>query len=406
MTVRELPEIRFINTVHNLVEFYNGYEDRGFDGKVTVLIPCYKKSHYIYNTTLSCVNQTYKVNVLILLMDEESIALKGKLEKLPGVKCLCSERKSVTNARRFLVDNCNTQWFFFLDGDDELTSTCIETLINNGSGAIRYPACNCDNDYKPEPALHNLERNNITNIIVYNNTALMHKDVFYDIDYDDSLSNGGEDTDFNLRLASCGKWKISFVPDAYYIYKLNTENQLTKDFSKFSESVFRCFKKNQSVLIQGLVNYRNKTKDTFYLIETLTDFTYSKMIAWLVFKEDTNLKVQFDYEISNLFKCLLNLDSNEVRYIAGGRVRTFEDLLYVSDHLDVDIHFNDKLDKIFKAAKKYKLVYNGDVNKRPVKFMANKDFVNLIKHYTLPKELKHLKELYDDYSCLQKCLQK
>lgn len=317
----------FVRNIH----FENGTKTRNLDlntEDVTILIPCYKKQNYIVETVLSCLAQTVPVKVNVLLMDEESYKMKKKLESM-GVKCYCTERKIVTQARTFLVDNCETDWFVFLDGDDLLAPNFVETL-SKLDGAARFPSSVNEKNGVNYPCLPD-EPTDIANTLAYNNTALIHKDVFYDLGgYDDNLCRGGEDTDFIIRLL-LSDWKMNFCSDTYYVYQRETENNLTRDFDAFQTSVLACFRKNHIGIGKHITRKRDKENNISIVKYILEDMDYKKCAAFLLRSRYPELeyKVLFDVFKRN-FTGIKNTEANRIE---NKDLKQYFDSLNLSDKL-------------------------------------------------------------------------
>ena len=90
--------------------------------KLTVLIPCYGKAKYIKDTVSSVLANTLLPDkIIILLMDNNSIALKDELLAMSSIiDCREHERLHVEEARNYLATLADSEWLMFLDADDQL----------------------------------------------------------------------------------------------------------------------------------------------------------------------------------------------------------------------------------------------------------------------------------------------
>lgn len=233
---------------------------------ISVLIPCYNKYDYIIECVESCLNQTLSPkNIVVLLMDEKSIKLKDTLQSLDqSVICIESERMNVCKARTTLVNKyCPTDWFIFLDADDTLSENCIEVLYKMDC-SIAYPAVNNDdNDMEIAdmiPTKYGFPSTSLTS----NMTCLMNKQIFNEIGLDESLCDGGEDFDFNIRAFSDTNYKIGFTYEAWYNYR-TVFGGLSKK-KEFFESFDQAVLKNLEFLHSEFVSYNgyNYIEDKFY----------------------------------------------------------------------------------------------------------------------------------------------
>lgn len=388
------PSILFINEYHRYCKFLNGTEDRTFDGKATVLIPCYKKSNYVRKAVKSCCIQSPAVKVMVLLMDPESQRLAPELSQMGDVECICSERLIVTQARSKLVDMCHTDWFVFLDADDELSPEYM-SVLSKKKGAARFTGCRFYKDSKTYGPLQNVNINNITNLITYNNTCLMHKDVFYDIGYDDSLCSGGEDTDFNLRLIGKRKWLVSYTTDTYYLYNFETESQLTK-MKGFSESLFKSFQKNREILLEGIRGSWVRFKDYEKVKWLLDNFTEENLMAFVDYYRfgEVKLKIRFDRLCAHTYYSYLkeSRGNKNPLILRGGSVKCFADLIYKAEGIELEIE--DPIERLFYALENYRCIENNDVNDRDVADVTNEHFFEYIKPFWLPREIKKFIDMW------------
>lgn len=241
---------------------------------ISVLIPCYGKAKYIVDCVKSCVNQSMKLKeIVVLLMDDDSIALKDELEKL-GATCYVGERSNAVKSRTQLVNEfCKTDWFILLDADDMLMSNCVETLYNENATVV-YPVIVKVDEYGIKK--YNLEDTESYHgiSIQQNLTCLMNKDIFNEIGLDENLCNGGEDFDFNVRLLALKKYKIAHTNKTCYLYR-ETENGLTKK-KEFYESHFNSVVKNIDFLHQEFVKIEGDKEWEREFAKNPTLETYAK----------------------------------------------------------------------------------------------------------------------------------
>lgn len=241
---------------------------------ISVLIPCYGKAKYIADCVKSCVNQTMKpYETIVLLMDDESIALKDELEKL-GATCYVGEKSNACKSRTQLVNEyCKTEWFILLDADDMLMSNCIETLYKEDA-SVAYPSITEMNEQGEIEESNKLIESSYLRILYQNLTSLMPKAIFNEVGLDENLCNGGEDFDFNLRLLALKKYKIGHTNETSYLYRYS-EDGLTKK-KEFYESHFSAFGKNIDFLHREFVAYKGDKEWEREFAENPTLETYAK----------------------------------------------------------------------------------------------------------------------------------
>lgn len=219
---------------------------------ISVLIPCYGKAKYIVDCVKSCVNQTMKpYEIVVLLMDNESIALKNELEKI-GATCYIGEKTNACNSRTQLVNEyCKTEWFIFLDADDLLMNNCIETLYKEKASVVYPVILKIDEQGNEITKLEDMKEATHLQSLRQNLTSLMTKTIFNEVGLDESLCNGGEDFDFNLRLLALKKYKVAHTIKSAYLYRY-CENGLTKK-KEFYQSHFNSVVKNIDFLHQHYI---------------------------------------------------------------------------------------------------------------------------------------------------------
>lgn len=252
---------------------------------ISVLIPCYGKSKYIVDCVKSCVNQTMKLKeIVVLLMDDDSIALKSELEKL-GATCYIGEKSNACKSRTQLVNEyCKTDWFLLLDADDMIMENCIETLYNENASVVYPSIIKVDEDGKSSEKLEEVET--VHSQCLYQNlTCLMNKTIFNEVGLDEDLCKGGEDFDFNLRLLALKKYKVIHTTKTAYLYRY-CENGLTKN-KDFYDSHFKAVIKNIDFLHKEYVKKNGEEENEMSFAENPTlekfvelyPFHFTKMIA-------------------------------------------------------------------------------------------------------------------------------
>lgn len=105
------------------------------DPKVSIVVPIYKVEKYLKRCIESLLNQTYK-NLQIILVDDgspdicgdicEEFALKDK-----RIEVYHKENGGLSDARNYGVQYIKGQYTLFLDSDDWIVESCVETLMKN-----------------------------------------------------------------------------------------------------------------------------------------------------------------------------------------------------------------------------------------------------------------------------------
>lgn len=101
--------------------------------KVSVIVPVYKSEMFLEKCVQSILSQTYK-NIELILVDDGSPDNSGKMcdnyaQKDERVIVIHKENGGTCSARNAGLECVKGQYLMFVDGDDWLTSDCIEYLM-------------------------------------------------------------------------------------------------------------------------------------------------------------------------------------------------------------------------------------------------------------------------------------
>ncbi len=103
--------------------------------KVSIVIPVYNIKNYIDRCLTSIISQTYS-NIQIIIIDDGSIdgssEICDKYSVLDDrIEVVHIENGGVGNARNIGIEKANGEYILFIDGDDYIENSYIETLINS-----------------------------------------------------------------------------------------------------------------------------------------------------------------------------------------------------------------------------------------------------------------------------------
>lgn len=306
---------------------------------ITVLIPCYGKAKYIEEAVKSCINQTMKpVSIIVLLMDDESIAMKEELESLDTiVTCIVSERLNACASRTKLVNEyCQTDWFILLDADDTLKENFIEETYKV-EGSVIVPRKQLMTEDGSTIIYEDVFTKQVylcgnPFIFIFNNlTSLMNKEVFNSIGLDEELCNGGEDFDFVIRLFEQRKYKVAVAGNTCYNYRQCVG---LSNLDAFYKSYLNAVVKNLEFLHKEYVAYKgyDKFEDLFYhnpTVETYVSFQNYEL-ANIVIDKDTLIK--YKLYMSKKRTPLAPYSKDQFIVIGG---REIPDFMYANKTFDV-----------------------------------------------------------------------
>lgn len=102
--------------------------------KFSIIIPCYNLETIVENTINSVIEQTY-ANFELLLIDDGSIdntlkRLQLFSSKDNRIKVFSKENGGVSSARNYGIDIATGEYILFLDGDDRITPSLLESAYN------------------------------------------------------------------------------------------------------------------------------------------------------------------------------------------------------------------------------------------------------------------------------------
>lgn len=194
-------------------------QNKVVENTIAVVIPSYNSSETINDCIYSVLNQTHKVNEIIIVNDgstdntlEILESIKNK-EKSYFIKILNQKNKGIGAARNLGLQNCNSEFVAFLDSDDYWFSNkieiCLEELSkkndldivyhdeilikNNKSKLIEFGRI-----LEPKPNNFVFFRNNLSPSSVIVRFALLKKIGFFS---EDMKFNSAEDYDLWIRLS-------------------------------------------------------------------------------------------------------------------------------------------------------------------------------------------------------------
>lgn len=115
---------------------------------ISIIVPIYNVERYVKKSIESIQNQTYK-NLEIILIDDGSTDSSGKIcDYFSGrdkrIVVRHKENGGQGTARNMGLDICKGEYIAFLDSDDSMEATCIESLYSFMMDEnLDISACNC-----------------------------------------------------------------------------------------------------------------------------------------------------------------------------------------------------------------------------------------------------------------------
>ena len=222
---------------------------------VSIIVPVYKAEKYIHQCVDSLLTQTYR-NIEVILVDDGSPDRSGAIcdeyaAADSRVKVIHQPNGGVSVARQTGMDNATGDYFIHADPDDWVESTMIEELM---AKAIEEDAdmVICDY-YEEDGGKSSYKHNNIENTTSAKRLLEMTISDAYLTSFCLMLVRSviskairltpvmscREDQLYIVRLLNNNP-KVSYLPKAFYHYRIDNASSLTHDFSE--KRVDSCYK--------------------------------------------------------------------------------------------------------------------------------------------------------------------
>lgn len=215
--------------------------------KISIIIPTYRPQSYIHDCLDSVAAQTlskelYEV-IVVLNGDKEPYwtELQSYQQEKADVhiRLFYSAQRGVSAARNMGVEEARGEYLCFMDDDDLVTPTYLQSLLRIASedtvalskvwafedGTDRLQPIYMTREFQPQAASLNLEavRRNLYSAC----GKLIHRDIIADRRFDTSLQNG-EDAQFMLLISDKIK-SASFTDEtAQYLYRQRKDSAFNK----------------------------------------------------------------------------------------------------------------------------------------------------------------------------------
>lgn len=255
---------------------------------ISIIIPAYNISLYIQECLESICNQTYNDYEVILIDDgstDDTYRICrdfiNKNNLIPKFKLIKKSNEGVVKARLDGLNISNGDWIMFVDGDDTLEPTAIETLskyitkdINIVIGTFNYYIGN-NKKFANNKSLGKYNADEYIDLLLlgrvyvapwgklYRRTLLTNEM----LDLPRNIKNK-EDYIMNMRIACSQKGSVLFVNDAVYNYRYGRAN-----------SALTLYKSN--------ISLQYELKIMNYIIESLKRYnlydTHKKYISYYYF---------------------------------------------------------------------------------------------------------------------------
>ncbi|MCK5294944.1 MAG: glycosyltransferase family 2 protein [Arcobacteraceae bacterium] len=253
--------------------------------KISVIIPSYNRAEFLPKTIESILNQTVKVNEIIVV-DDGSTDNTQEVIKEYDIKYIYQENSGVSSARNAGIKSAVNDWITFLDSDDIWETTKIEKQIefykNNKTIKFSYT----DELWKFNNKIIKQNKNqqklqnstfvdNISLCKIGTSTVFIHKYILDEVGLFDEKLIACEDYDLWLRILR--KYKVGYIDEKLITKIAGHKGQLSfetkaQDYyrilallkhknSEYKDKVLEEIKKKKEILLKGA----NKHKNQFFI---------------------------------------------------------------------------------------------------------------------------------------------
>jgi glycosyltransferase involved in cell wall biosynthesis len=227
---------------------------------VSIVIPCYNDAHYIEESVLSAVNQTYENKEIIVVDDGSDERTKKVLKNLqPKIDALITqENKGLSAARNLGIKSSRGEFILVQDSDDFFDSTFCEKAVNafNQDNNIKLVTCHAVRFYKDHKKnnLHIPIGGGLENFLKVN--SAIGTSMFCKIDwkhvngYDEEMREGYEDWEFFIRILSEGG-KAFVLPEPLFYYRQKSNSMRIEANKKKYDLLRYIYIKHQNLYIKN-----------------------------------------------------------------------------------------------------------------------------------------------------------
>jgi len=250
--------------------------------KITAIIPTFNRAILIKDALYSVLNQTYRVDEIIVVDDGSTDDTQESLKKFHNINVIKTRNMGVSHARNIGIKDAKNDWIAFLDSDDIWLEDKIQKQVNlhKHDKNIMFSHTNERwlRDGKKIKYPRTLAKSsgycflqNISTCKIAASSVMIHKKVFDDVGYFDEKMRVCEDYDMWLKISS--KYEIGLIKEELIIKKAG-HKQLSNDIfaidryhvyslQKFLDTKFKDEIKNEitkkcNILIKGALKHNNK----------------------------------------------------------------------------------------------------------------------------------------------------
>lgn len=286
---------------------------------VSIIIPCFNDPTNVHNAIQSGIEQTY-TNIEVIIIDDGSVPrLDIDSELYPAnVRIFHQKNHGVARARNLGIQKSKGQFLKFLDADDEILPSCIETQMNYiNSDTISFIGYEIRKGNKS--AFGTPKFDNLLDAVFQGNIAPLHSGLYPReiIEEIGGFSDKGplygslEDYDFHFKMALRGT-KTSVTHEQGVIYHKQPRSR-SSDQTKFTNA-------HIYILKQGITNsFPVEHSLAQSILIGLCDLAFQSGLYNVLFQEFNQVlkKLSFSNNSEALYRCKLiaqNRQSNSYEW--------------------------------------------------------------------------------------------
>lgn len=281
-------------------------------GLVSIIVPVYNVERYLNRCLTSLVHQTYK-NIEIILINDGATDNSGKIceawaKKDQRIQLVCQENRGVSEARNSAMKIMQGEFLTFVDSDDWVESTMVETFVKNMEMYPEVDAVFCGytevKDYTDEiiqviePLKTGIVSRNegVAEIFGEYSTMLWNKCFRMNI-----LEQANDKFDPKLKIGEDELWmvkalfnanRISLISTPLYFYRNRTEGA-SKDFSLSQARLSEI--ESQKMVLNVIRRYNSK--ELVLLAQKRMYFSCQKIMKIAYYQNEYELFDKIDIEI-------------------------------------------------------------------------------------------------------------
>jgi glycosyltransferase involved in cell wall biosynthesis len=220
---------------------------------VSVVVPCYNGGRFIDQLLATLAAQIFRDFEIIIVDDGSGEETRQKLARLdPSITVLHQANQGPGAARNTGFRAARADFVLPLDCDDTLEPNHLEETV----AALRAAPADVGFVFTHLRAVGAIQRIfprkfNRFEILFSNklpSCILMRKSVWETLGgYDESMRDGYEDWDFNIRMAAAGYRAIE-IPKALYVYRVSDEGMLLSHCSSRHAAIWRSIREKNERL--------------------------------------------------------------------------------------------------------------------------------------------------------------